>query len=280
MIFYSKSTNLNIKNSIGFISFKNLEKFKNITHGVSTRLGGISTGKFKGLNLGMKSGDNIQNINLNYDFFCQSVGINRNFIISCNQVHSNNIQIITKELNTINQKTEFDGLITDQPNVALATFHADCSPIFVYDNIKKVIGLAHAGWRGTLNNIAGKMINYFKIHFKSDPKNLTCGIGPAINICCLKVDSDVADLFFDLFKNNKNNIQENNIIYKSNNKYHLNILEINKLNILNAGVPEENISICELCTCCNNDLFFSRRASQSGYGTMMAIIMLNPKFPN
>ena len=148
------------------------------------------------------------------------------------------------------------------------SFHADCTPVFFYDHVKKVIGLAHAGWRGTLLNIAGKMVKAFVNDFNSNPSDIRIAIGPSLGSCCFEVDKDVADLFLS-----ENGEFEKYMEIKEP-KYYFNLWEINKYLLMKEGIKEENIEISGICTKCNNDLFFSHRGQGGKRGLLAGILMM------
>ena len=122
----------------------------------------------------------------------------RKKIIALKQVHGTNILHIDREEDDYDEirRTEADGLITNLPKIVLTTYHADCVPLFFLDRLNKAIGMAHAGWRGTFENMAGKMVENMKAIYNSDARDILVGIGPAIGKCCYEVGRDVKDKFF------------------------------------------------------------------------------------
>ncbi len=148
------------------------------------------------------------------------------------------------------------------------SFHADCTPIFFYDPVKKVAGIAHAGWRGTLLNIAGKMVRAFIDDFNSNPSDIISAIGPSLCQDCFEVDKDVAELFL-----NENSEFEKYMKTKGS-KYHFNLWEINSFLMRKEGMEEKNIEFSNLCTKCNNHMFFSHRGQGGKRGLLAGIIML------
>lgn len=181
------------------------------------------------------------------------LNIKRDKIYTVSQVHGTDIEII-KDQNPFDiSKKPKDGLVTNKENIVLATYHADCVPIYFYDKVKKVIGIAHSGWKGTLNNISKTMIDVFKKHFNSDLDDIIFAIGPAIGPCCYEIGEDVEHLFREKFPD----IED--IVLTRDKKMYLDLWKINKINLLNSGIKEENIIESKFCTSCNNDVLYSYR---------------------
>lgn len=264
---------LNEIDEFKYITLPSLEKYDDLFHCFTTRFGGVSEGNFSSMNLGMSTDDNRSYINKNYEILSQKLSINLHDIVKTCQSHTANIRYTTeKDKGKIFDKTpgykDVDGLITDKKNIALSTSHADCTPIFFYDPQKKVIGMAHAGWRGTVENITGKMIQQFINDFGSKPEDIIAAIGPSLGQCCFEVDKDVAETFLSVNK------QYENFMEIIGNKYNFDLWAINKYIMINEGLKVENIEISGLCTKCNNDLFFSHRGQKGKRGLMLGIIMM------
>ena len=138
---------------------------------------------------------------------------------------------------------------------------------FFYDPDKKIIGLSHAGWKGTMTNIAGKMIRAL-VNLGSNPSDLKAAISPSLGQCCFEVDKDVADMFINT------DIKYKDFMIKKGEKYHFDLWGINKYNIIREGMKEENIEVAGMCTKCRNDLFFSHRGQKGKRGLMSGIIMM------
>lgn len=255
-----------------YITFPSFEKYDDLLHCFTTRRGGVSQGEFESMNIGFSTGDSDENIRRNIEIMAEMLNIDVNDIVKTYQTHTNTIKYVTEEhKGKIFGKSLFkdvDGIYTDKRNIALMSFHADCTPVFFYDPVKKIIGLAHAGWRGTLLNIAGRMVKAFVSDFNSDPKDIKAAIGPSLGSCCFEVDKDVADLF----------LSENEEFKKYMEikvpKYHFNLWEINKYLLMKEGIREEDIEISGICTKCNNDLFFSHRAQGGKRGLLAGILMM------
>ena len=193
---------------------------------------------------------------------------NLHFVVA-NQTHSANIKIIdnasTQGWESIESAIQdCDALITNRANVILTILTADCVPILLFDPKQKVVAAIHAGWRGTKEHILIKTIKKMSKNFHSNPKNIIAGIAPAIGRCCYEVDTNVAKYFTHI----------PNAFSPKNEKYMLDLPHINKLQLLEAGVKEENIEMSHICTACTVDDFFSYRKEQGCSGRFMSMIGL------
>lgn len=265
--------NINKHKDVIFLTFKSLEKYSDIIHCFTSRMGGVSEGCYESLNLGFDIGDAECNVQKNYEILASSLNIDIDCFTTTSQTHTSNIMVVEKSdrgkgLTKIKDYDNVDGLITNIENIALITKHADCTPVLFYDPIKKVIGAAHAGWKGTLQDISGKMIDMFRNIYGSDSKNIIACIGPSLCQDCFEVDLDVASMFLDT------NEEYRQCMFFRNNKAYIDLWEINKFQLLDKGLKKENVSCMELCTKCNNNLFFSHRGQKGKRGLMVSLIML------
>lgn len=255
-----------------YITFPTFEKYDDLLHCFTTRKGGVSRGSFESMNIGFSTGDSNENVKRNIEIMAERLSIKVDDIVETNQTHTNTIKYVTEEhKGKVFEESPFkdvDGIYTDKRKLVLMSFHADCTPVFFYDSVKKVIGLAHAGWRGTLLNIAGKMVKAFVNDFNSDPKDIKTAIGPSLGSCCFEVDKDVADLFLS------ENEDYRNFMKIRGPKYHFNLWGINKYLLMKEGINEENIEVSGICTKCNNDLFFSHRGQGGKRGLLAGILMM------
>lgn len=270
------SEQLNIKQNKGvvYVTFPSFEDTSLVNHAFSTKIGGVSTGIFESLNLGYNRGDAKENVDENFKRICKAINVNQEHLIFSNQVHEDKIYKVTLSDIKKNKKNNiigYDALITNEVNIPLVTFYADCVPIFLLDPVKKVIGLSHAGWRGTVKKIPKKTINKMVEHYNSNPKDILAGIAPSIGPCCYEVGEEVANEFRNNFSKEqcKQLIKEN-----QNNKYILNLWKSNFYTLIEAGLQEEHITITDLCTMCNSDVFFSHRATKGQRGSLAAIMAL------
>lgn len=265
--------NIHKKERLVYLTIPAFDKTDIVNHCFSTKLGGISEGEFSTLNLGYATDDLKNNINQNYKLICDKINVNHEKLIFINQVHKTNIRIITKENYSENNYKkmkidDYDGIVTNIPNLPITTVYADCVPLFFLDPHKKVVALAHAGWRGTLNKIGKKMIDIMIKQFSCDVNDILVGIGPSICKNCFEVESEVANQFLNSFDSTQY-IENNN-----NGKYKINLWEINKQILLDEGIKQKNITIADLCTKCNQKYFFSYRGTSGKCGRLASIIEL------
>jgi hypothetical protein len=268
--------NINIfksKNGIKYLTFKPLNDLGLINF-FSTRLGGISKKSFDSLNLAFHNGDEFENVLYNRNLFFNLNGIKLENAVASIQTHSTNVKIVDKSMRGMGTKTlenaisDNDGMITNCTNTFLTAFYADCVPIYIYDKFNKVISLLHAGWKGTLGKISWSALNKMNSIYNTRPLDCTAVIGPSIGPCCYEIDEDV------VFKFKEKAFNLTKIISCKNDHYLLNLWEANKQTLLEYGIPDNNIFISKLCTCCNNDIFFSYRGENGSTGRMAAILAL------
>ena len=183
---------------------------------------------------------------------CEDANFNINNLTSNIQIHSDIVNKIDE--GNIGQKLEGDALITNIPNVPLLIFTADCVPIAIIDKKNKAIGLAHAGWRGTYDEIAKKTIEKMKENYNTNSEDLVCMIGPSIGACCYEVSKDLVEKF------NINFTNSNEKFYTiEEDRYKLDLWKVNEYILKECGVKEDNIVNLNLCTSCNSDKFHSYR---------------------
>jgi YfiH family protein len=164
---------------------------------------------------------------------------------------------------------EIDGLITNVPGIVLVTFYADCVPLYFVDPVKRAIGLSHSGWRGTVGRMGAVTVQRMHETFGSHPADIHAAIGPSICQDCYEVSEDVIEEFKKAFREE----QFPSLFYKKENgKFQLNLWEANRQILLEAGIPSGQISLPNLCTCCNPRLLFSHRASKGKRGNLAAFL--------
>ena len=270
------SNNLNIcqKNGVSYITFPKLESTGIVRHLFSTRIGGVSIGRYKSMNLSFLNGDTRENVLENYRRLCSCIGIATESLVLSRQTHTDNIKIVDKnDCGTGIYKpsfTDIDGLITNSPSVALVTQYADCTPLLFCDPVKRVIATSHAGWRGTAKEIGKKTVQKMSLAFGCEPNNIIAAIGPCIGNCCYEVDEPVFKEFSKLSYLDMSKI----FTEKPNEKYMLDLVEANRQILVHSGIKESNIDLSDICTCCNCDMLHSHRATNGERGTLAAIIEL------
>lgn len=249
-----------------YIKNEKLSLIENIRHGFTAAQGGFSKGNIKGLNLGFRVGDNLDDVLKNYRAVAKDLNLTYENMVLSKQTHTDNIRIVTKEdcgkgITKESDIFDTDGLVTDEKNIPLVVFMADCIPVLLSDKNGKAVGAVHAGWRGTALKISKKAVTLMKETYKISPSDIVAAIGPGIGKCCFEVGEEVAREFDCRF-----------VSKGERGKYAVDLWEANKSALLEAGVRSENISIGCLCTKCNCDKFYSYRAMGEKTGRMGAII--------
>ena len=264
------------KGGVYWLSFPQLDARQEFLHGFSTRLGGVSKEHLYSMNLSFSRGDSEENVRENFRRMGAAIGFEPEKMVFSHQTHTTNIRKVTREycgkgFSRERDYQDIDGLITNEPGVALTTFYADCVPIFLVDPVKKAIGLSHSGWRGTVGKISQETIHCMQESYGSRPEDLLAAVGPSICQDCYEVSKDVIDRFKDGFARK----YWPDLFYeKSNGKYQLNLWKANEILLCEAGIPKDQISVTDLCTCCNPRLLYSHRASQGRRGNLAAFLMI------
>ena len=275
MEFHSKTMTLNNADSVPYLTYNSLSEIKFINHAFTTRLGGVSEGEFTSMNTAFNRNDDPNRVTENYKRICGSAGFEFESLVASAQDHHTYVRAVTSKEKGIGiyrprDLESVDALITNEPGVTLVTYYADCTPLFFVDVKNRAIGLAHAGWRGTVGRIGEKVIEKMTALYGTDPKNVTCAVGPAISVCCYEVDEPCAANFLAL-----TDLDTDKFVFeKGGGKYMLNLLEANKQILMAAGVPEKNITLSDLCTNCNSGLLWSHRATKGHRGTMSALLCI------
>ncbi|MTI49029.1 peptidoglycan editing factor PgeF [Sporosalibacterium faouarense] len=262
------------KKGIKYYTIPTFDKTGLVKNIFTTRIKGVSEKPYNSLNLGLNNEDNLSKVKDNFKILCDAVDISTESLVFSNQVHGTNIKVINEKDNSKcflskSDSDGVDGLITNKKGLTLCTFYADCVPIYFLDTKKEVIGLAHAGWRGTVEKIAEKMIDIMEEKFQSDLNDIIVAIGPSIGPCCYEVDRYV----YDKFNSNFTNLEQL-LIPTDRDKWYLNLWNANVVILSGRGVPINNILVGEHCTSCNNDLFFSYRKENGKTGRMAALLQL------
>lgn len=283
----SNDARINRAGKVPYIEFPSLSEIPFITHGFSTRLGGVSKGMFSSLNLGSGSSpykDNPDNIRENLIRIADSIGVDPNSLVVSDQVHKTDIRLVNnkdkgKGFNIPRDYKEIDGLITKTPGITLVTKYADCVPLFFVDSLNKAIGLSHAGWKGTVGKIGYKTVDEMARAFGSNPKDIIALIGPSICGDCYEVGEEVATEFRNVFSSINKYKQEDYeapsiLIENHRGRYQLNLWEANRRVLLEAGLSIDNIHMSKVCTACNSDILFSHRKTNGKRGSLAAFLAL------
>ncbi len=269
----SKTLNYNEKNGVAFYTFPSFENCGAVKHGISTRFGGVSKGIYSTMNFSALVGDNEENVLENYKRFCDAIGVDYKKCVASKQTHTVNIRTVTegdigKGVIVPRDYDDVDGLVTNLQGVTLVTHYADCVPLAFVDPKKGVIGLSHGGWRGTIGKIAALTVDKMVSEFGCDKKDILCGIAPSICRDCFEVDSPVSDEFL------KEPLVGDVVRNRGNGKFDVDLQSANKNILINIGIPEENITVTDLCTKCHPDIFHSHRATGGKRGVIGVFLSL------
>jgi len=265
---------------VPYIMFPVLAKYDFLIHGFSSRLGGVSGGVYGSMNLGLNRGDDGKNVARNFELICESMGIDDKDLVFTDQVHKANVRVVTsvdkgKGFIYPRDYKEIDAHVTDEVGVPLVVFTADCVPIYLVDVKKRVIGLVHAGWRGTVLKIGKATVGEMSRTYGSHPKDIVAVIGPSIGPECFEVGRDVVDEIVKAYADD----ECRDIIKRKDekaypDKYYVNLWMANYHALRNAGLPDGNITISGMCTACNPDIFFSHRSMGEDRGSMAGFMQL------
>ena len=251
-----------------------------LTHGVSTRLGGVSRSPYQSLNLGIGTKDDRENIWANRKLFCQALGLDAENAVTTFQVHQDKVHTVTPRDVGLRDRfyhtvlADTDALITNSPGIPLLLFFADCVPIIIYDPVKRAAGVCHAGWKGTMANIAAKTLRNMRAAFETNPADCLVGIGPSIGPCCYEVDEVVIDSLKNSFAGEMSADFLHALAQPHGAKWLLNLWATNKIKLQEAGIPKEKIILSSVCTACNTALFYSHRAEGGLTGRVGALVSL------
>ena len=280
---------------MAYFTFAGIEKTGIVEHFFSTRTGGVSTGHTASLNFSYSQGDKDENVDENFKRAAAHFGKTAEDLVCSQQTHTTNVRKVTaadKGKGVVRRQDyqDVDGLITKESGIILATFFADCVPLFIVDPVSHSIGLSHSGWRGTVGKMGKVTLDCMAREFGTKAEDVHAAIAPSICQSCYEVSGDVALAFAEAFPRNDEMAREylrryreeislkdleNCLFYqKENGKYQLNLWYANFRVFRDAGVPDENIEVTDVCTCCNPKLLFSHRASMGKRGNLGAFLML------
>jgi len=189
------------------------------------------------------------------------------------QVHGNDVYVVTAEDAGRGRDSRekaipnADAMVTNEPDVLLAMFYADCVPLYFYDPVTGAIGLAHAGWKGTVSEIAVKTVEKMGAVYGSRPENIRAAIGPSIGDCCYEVDESVLIHVRPLLDFSMEEVVKPN---ESGDRAQLNLKHLNRQLMIKAGIMPSRIEMSSWCTSCHTDLLFSHRREKGKTGRMMS----------
>lgn len=264
-------------NYTNLLFFKIFANEQRLLHFSTTRIGGVSRGEFRSLNLGNYSDDNPLNIFENRSIVARKFYKEANDLITPHQTHGSKVLLIDSNFISLSNTDKieklygFDASITQEKGHFLCVTTADCVPILLFDPKNESIGAIHAGWRGTTGRIVEKTILKMQKTFGTEPKDILAAIGPAISIDNYEVGKEVEKEFQkNGFKLNKSNSYHHDL----SKKLHVDLKEFNRQELIRLGVPKAQIEKTRYCTYTNSRLFFSARRQSIHSGRMLTGIML------
>ncbi len=248
-----------------------------VEHGFSTRQGGCSNGSFISLNTGFHTGDDQANVLENRRRFFELFNCDYRSIVSAVQVHGTDLHVFYRSDSgegalPENARRHCDALITEEPHLALTAFSADCQLIyFAAKQDSPLVALAHAGWRGTLGDIGGKVIRFLKSNYGVDSSQLLAGLSPAVCKHCYIIADRVAEQFKSKGWDSPPYLET----AEGSGGWGLDLTSINTRQLMRAGVKSENITANQWCTSCHPDLFYSYRRDKGLTGRMLGFIAIS-----
>lgn len=259
-----------------YLEFSLLGQCKAVRHAFSTRLGGVSTGCYASLNLSFTRGDDEAAVRENFRRIGAAIGVNCEDMVFSQQTHTTNVRVVTEEdrgAGIMHPRgfADVDAMVTNVPGICLVTFFADCVPLYFVDPVKRVIGLAHSGWRGTVGKIGKVTVERMCGEYGCRPEDILAAIGPSVCQDCYEVSEDVTERFCGQFAREN---WEQLFYRKENGKYQLNLWKANELVFLEAGILPEHMAVTNLCTHCNSKILYSHRAMGNERGNLAAFLAL------
>jgi len=222
-----------------------------IAHGISTRAGGLSEGPYASLNLGSSVGDQTARVDENRARFAEVLGFPQRRLVTTPQVHGNSVLVVDESNADGALAVRADILITTRPGYLLMQRFADCVPLLFWHTRAQAVAVAHAGWRGTALGVAGRTVVTIQEQTGAGPVGLRAAIGPSIGPCCFEVGDEVVAQFPDA----AGAVHEGR-----RGRPHLDLWELNRRDLVRAGVAAAHIEVARVCTRCEHETFFSHRA--------------------
>lgn len=319
-VFVEKRVPLPDGSSFPVLTFADWEDLPGQRHCFTTRAGGVSEDYLASLNFRRDPPDLIEteaNLLENYRRAAGFFDVTPDRIVCAQQTHTANVRIVTeadagKGVTRDRDYTDVDGIITDIPGLVLFTSHADCTPLYFYDPVRRVIALAHSGWKGTVARIGAVTIRRMQEVFGCRPQDIHAAIGPSICVDCYEVSEDVAEAFRECFGSGSVNGSVNGPVNgpvtapgnpsdlsgssakgelswpeplnttiprilsrgRAPGKYQLDLWEANARILREAGIRPDHLTVTNLCTCCNSGELFSHRATGGKRGNQGAFLMM------
>lgn len=255
----------------GILHFESFLPFDQLVHFTTTRQGGVSISNFESFNLGNYSEDSAENINENRKTLCKSLNFSKLSLITPHQIHDDKILIIDDNFFNLSfheRKDTLvgkDAIITSLKQIYIAVTTADCVPVLLFSPEKKVIGAVHAGWRGTVKRILQKTVSLMIDHYNCNPMRIYAAIGPSIGVNAFEVGNEV----YEAFQREGFYMPSISFVHPETAKYHIDLWEANRQQLIHCGIPGNQIEISGLCTYSQPERFFSARRLGIASGRML-----------
>lgn len=250
-------------NGLRYFQFETLKT----RHAIFTRRGGVSPEPWGSLNVGGTVGDNLERVRKNRNLSLQALGRSPESVFEVWQVHSADAVCASAPRPESESLRQADIILTDKHDVTLFMRFADCVPILFHDPRKGVIGVAHAGWMGTLRDVVSSTVNTMKTQYNSNPADIIAALGPSIGPDHYEIGADVILQVMQKFGDDSEQVLRSN-----NGKIHFDLWKTNEILLERAGVGK--IETAEICTACHTDDWFSHRAEKGRTGRFGALISL------
>jgi polyphenol oxidase len=249
------------------------KQWPNLVIGFSTKNGGFSNNQYSTLNMGLHVGDNRDVVAQNKQTLAKLIDIPLNKWVATEQTHGINLKKVSNvdggrgSFQYTDSILNTDGLYTNDSDVLLTLCYADCVPIFFIDSESKMIGIVHAGWKGSVHGIAREIVEAWRL-YGIQTATIKVAIGPSICKQCYIVD----DFVINLVEKRLEDVEKKPYNLIKDNQYQLDLRELNKQILINSGILESNILVTNYCTSCHSEMFFSHRGDGGKTGRMMSFI--------
>lgn len=258
------------------LQFSKLSEDCNVSHFITTRIGGVSQGAYSSFNVGEYCGDDVVAVRTNRELLSEVIGIPCEHIFTPFQIHGAEVYSIDTSFLSLSREEQqqclygFDALVTDVPNICIAVSTADCVPVLLYAPDVKVVAAIHAGWRGTVQQIVKKTVQYLVDNYAIEVRQLKAGIAPSISQESFEVGEEVVEAFRSTGIDMECILQRN----MKTGKAHIDLWEANRIQLLACGLSPENIEVAGICTYIHHEEFFSARRLGIKSGRILSGIML------
>lgn len=269
-------------NRNGVLAVGALDRFPGLVHGVTTRSapsgGDWNMSVVRGTTQHPASAEVAR---AHREELAAALGISLDRMVGIRQMHTSLVALVGEKdagrgmLHGLPIIEGADAMVTATPDLYLLALSADCPPVFFHDPVREVVGLAHSGWKGSVGRIAGNVVEVMVDDFGSDPRHIMCVVGPGIGPCCYNVGQNLITEVEAEFMHPWDGAQP--LLAQRDNLIYFNLRECIRRAIIEAGVPAENVTVEEVCTSHNLDLFYSHRAEKGQCGLFGAVLGIRGK---